>query len=111
MIPHSRLTNDTTLPNRSRMRNRSKRGWPLKLAAAMALSGILLGCGANAKALRRQAAATQTAPAAVLTEGYSALEAQQYNDAIAKADQFLSAQPHGPGSAEALYLKAAGWKG
>jgi tetratricopeptide (TPR) repeat protein len=40
-----------------------------------------------------------------LTEGYTALESQQYDQAIRRADEYLRAHPAGPGSAEALYLR------
>lgn len=44
-------------------------------------------------------------PREALNEGYAALEQQQYDQAIGKADEYLSQQPAGPGSAEALYLR------
>jgi TolA-binding protein len=47
----------------------------------------------------------------ILDAGYIALENQQYADAIAKAEEFLSTNPAGPGSAEALYLKGRGFEG
>jgi tetratricopeptide (TPR) repeat protein len=40
-----------------------------------------------------------------LNAGYQALEQKQYDQAIAKADDFLRQHPHGPGAAEALYLR------
>lgn len=42
---------------------------------------------------------------AQLTEGYTALEAKQFDEAMQRADAFLSQHPTGPGSAEALYLR------
>jgi outer membrane protein assembly factor BamD (BamD/ComL family) len=53
-------------------------------------------------------ACTPTDPPAdqtVLNEGYAALERKEYDQAIARAEAFLRAQPAGNGSAEALYLK------
>lgn len=49
-------------------------------------------------------------PKKVLNEGYTALEQQQYDEAIGKADEFLSQSPAGPGSAEALYLRGRGYE-
>jgi TolA-binding protein len=46
-----------------------------------------------------------------LQAGYGALESQQYDQAIARADAFLTATPQGPGSAEALYLKGRALEG
>jgi TolA-binding protein len=75
----------------------------LTLTLIIALAG---GCGGKGKraekALAKTAARSQQI---VLEEGYQALETKQYNDAIAKADEFLAGQPHGEGSPEALYLK------
>jgi outer membrane protein assembly factor BamD (BamD/ComL family) len=48
---------------------------------------------------------------AVLDAGYAALEARQYNQAIANADAFLARSPHGPGTPEALYLRGRGYEG
>jgi TolA-binding protein len=78
----------------------------LILAAALAVSG----CAANKK--NRQATApTEIQPRIILDAGYQALESQQYNEAIAKAEEFLAGTPAGPGSAEALYLKGRGFEG
>jgi TolA-binding protein len=65
-----------------------------RLTDAIAVMALLLiaGCGDNSA---RQE----------LTEGYSSLDAQQYDQAISQADAFLQHTPAGPGSAEALYLK------
>lgn len=49
-------------------------------------------------------------PKDTLNEGYAALEQQQYDEAIGKADEFLSQSPAGPGSAEALYLRGRGYE-
>lgn len=40
-----------------------------------------------------------------LNEGYAALEAKQYDEAMSRAESFLSAHPTGPGTAEAHYLR------
>jgi outer membrane protein assembly factor BamD (BamD/ComL family) len=91
------------------MRNGNK---PL-LATLILISSIAVaGCAAkdrNATAAARldpaRTAAGRQSPQILLDEGYRALENQQYNDAIAKADQVLAAAPHGDGTPEALYLK------
>jgi tetratricopeptide (TPR) repeat protein len=61
------------------------------LLAAMIL--LLVGCNAdnNSKA--------------DLDPGYGALDAQQFDEAMARADQQLSQSPTGPAAAQALYLK------
>jgi outer membrane protein assembly factor BamD (BamD/ComL family) len=45
-----------------------------------------------------------------LASGYRALGEQQSELAIERADQFLRANPSGPGSSEALYLKGRGFE-
>ena len=78
------------------MRNGYKLNAPL---AVTLFASLLSGCAADpgrSDPLRAQAA---------LSAGFAALDAQQYNEAIARADEFLASTPHGPGSAEALYLK------
>src|SRR5688572_29755717 len=52
----------------------------------------------------------QPPPKEALSEGYAALEQQQYEQAIRAADEFLSQSPAGPGSAEALYLRGRGYE-
>jgi outer membrane protein assembly factor BamD (BamD/ComL family) len=47
----------------------------------------------------------------ILDAGYAALENQQYNEALDKADEFLAKTPHGAGSPEALYLKGRALEG
>jgi TolA-binding protein len=54
------------------------------------------GCGPDQQAKRD------------LTVGYDALEAQQYDQAIASADAYLQQRPNGVGTAEALYLRGRG---
>jgi outer membrane protein assembly factor BamD (BamD/ComL family) len=75
---------------------------------------MLAGCGSsNRKAekdMARTAAARQS-PQILLGEGYLALENQQYNEAIAKADAVLASAPHGEGTPEALYLKGRSFEG
>jgi TolA-binding protein len=39
------------------------------------------------------------------------IESQQFDQAIAQSDAYLAKIPHGPGSAEALYLKGRGYEG
>jgi outer membrane protein assembly factor BamD (BamD/ComL family) len=89
--------------------------------AASALLLLLLsatGCGGKgARAARRPASPSATASAPIaagsfpLDPGYAALEQRNYNAAIAQADAFLASQPHGEGTAEALYLKGRGFEG
>lgn len=63
-------------------------------AAFMALlPALLIGCAQDKQAK------------AELTEGYAALDAQQYDQAISQADAYLNAHPTGAGTAEALYLR------
>jgi len=45
-----------------------------------------------------------------LSSGFKALDEQQSALAIDRADEYLRQQPHGPGSAEALYLKGRGYE-
>jgi tetratricopeptide (TPR) repeat protein len=51
------------------------------------------------------AGCTDDASKQQLNEGYSSLEARQYDQAISQADTFLQKNPTGAGSAEALYLR------
>jgi TolA-binding protein len=102
----------------TRIRNGHNAGvWRIAFLSLLAAASgaALVGCGGKAKrAASARAAAAPATPAeqrVVLDAGYQALENQQYNEAIAKADEFLSGQPHGPGSAEALYLKGRGFEG
>jgi tetratricopeptide (TPR) repeat protein len=76
--------------------------------AAVILVTLVVGCANKGKKAPKAAAMPQKA---VLDAGYAALEAQQYNEAIAKADEFLAKAQYGPGSAEALYLKGRGLEG
>jgi TolA-binding protein len=70
------------------MRNRYTSG-----GIAMLILLSLLGCNNDNQAKQE------------LNEGYSSLDARQYDQAISQADAFLQHTPAGPGSAEALYLK------
>jgi TolA-binding protein len=81
------------------------------LVAILAVS--LAGCANKGVNRAVRASSDRTAPAQqlLLDAGYQALESQQYNEAIAKAEEFLAGTPHGPGSAEALYLKGRGLEG
>ena len=72
------------------MRNRFTSG---SSGIAMMILLSLLGCNGDNSAKQE------------LTEGYSSLDARQYDQAISQADEFLQHTPAGPGSAEALYLK------
>jgi TolA-binding protein len=97
----------------------------LALGLVGAAATMMAGCGGrNAGAPHGRtrtsaptAAATPSTPSTpasaqlILDAGYQALENQQYNEAIAKAEEFLSKTPHGPGSAEALYLKGRSLEG
>jgi TolA-binding protein len=79
---------------------------------------LLIGCATGGRSKKSAAAdasaqppaPTQT-PKVILDQGYQALESQQYNEAIEKADEFLAQTPAGAGSAEALYLKGRGFEG
>jgi TolA-binding protein len=86
----------------------------LTTAAAVLLAG---GCaGGNRRNASGGSFASSSSTSALvggrpLDPGYAALEQKDYNAAIAKADAFLAKTPHGPGSAEALYLKGRGLEG
>src|SRR5687768_8275873 len=95
-----------TLTDIPPMRNGNKLRLNVIAPLVLTVAIVAAGCGGKGKraekALVKQAARS---PQIVLSEGYQALENQQYNEAIAKADEFLAGQPHGEGSPEALYLK------
>jgi tetratricopeptide (TPR) repeat protein len=84
------------------------------LLATLIVVAMMAGCGGKEKRAERaiaRAAAARQSPQILLDEGYRALENQQYNEAIAKADAVLAAAPHGNGTPEALYLKGRGYEG
>ena len=62
---------------------------------------LLVGCahkgGTKGSAVRASSDRTAPAQQLLLDAGYQALESQQYNEAIAKAEEFLAGTPHGPG--------------
>lgn len=87
------------------MRNGQK---PLVGQIAAVTLALILAAGCAPKNKPKPAAAPAQP---VLDAGYQALETQQYNEAITKADEFLATTPHGPGSAEALYLKGRALEG
>jgi TolA-binding protein len=70
--------------------------------SALSVITLALGCGS-----------AQPAPQdkANLQAASRSIEAQQFDQAIAQADSYLAKIPHGPGSAEALYLKGRGYEG
>jgi outer membrane protein assembly factor BamD (BamD/ComL family) len=75
---------------------------------------LLAGCGSSNRKAERDAAsaaAAKQSPQILLDQGYRALENQQYNEAIAKADAVLAAAPHGEGTPQALYLKGRSYEG
>ena len=91
-------------------------GYKSRLAGfvvAVLAGALLAGCGGAQKREPRTAGprAAQQTPAALLAQGYAALESRQYDDAIAAADQVLAVQPHGEGTPEALYLRGRGFEG
>jgi tetratricopeptide (TPR) repeat protein len=63
------------------------------MPVALLLSLLVCGCGSENQ-IRSD-----------LKAGYQALENQNYDDALARADTFLQKTPAGQGSAEALYLR------
>ena len=77
------------------------------MVASATISALLAGCAPKSSAAD-PAPPTQQA---VLDAGFAALEAQQYNDALNKADEVLNSTPHGAASAEALYLKGRALEG
>jgi tetratricopeptide (TPR) repeat protein len=72
---------------------------------------LMTGCAGGRNKKTATASTDAPPPRVILDAGYQALESQQYNEAIAKADEFLAGTPAGPGSAEALYLKGRGFEG
>jgi tetratricopeptide (TPR) repeat protein len=56
------------------------------------LCGLVAGCAPDQRK-------------ATLTEGYAALDAREFDQAISRADAFLAQYPSVPGTAEALYLR------
>ena len=96
------------------MRNGHRAAIAILLSVVVIASGCASKSGARGGRSRTvNASSDRTAPAQqlLLDAGYQALENQQYNEAIAKAEEFLAGTPHGPGSAEALYLKGRGLEG
>jgi TolA-binding protein len=82
------------------MRNgRMKRLAWAAILLSNAFVGVTGGCG------NKEATAKKAEPKTTLEAGYAALEAQKYNEAISKAEAFLTMTPQGAGSAEAFYLK------
>jgi outer membrane protein assembly factor BamD (BamD/ComL family) len=84
------------------------------LLATLIVVSMIAGCAPKEKRPGSVAAAGapgRQSPQILLDEGYSALENQQYNDAIAKADAVLATAPHGPGTPAALYLKGRSFEG
>lgn len=77
---------------------RRRAAWAAMLLAAM----VAGGCAPKSNNPGQKTA---------LQAGYGALESQQYDQAIARADAFLTTAPQGPGSAEALYLKGRALEG
>ena len=73
------------------MRNSFLIGISISFLAFIVL--FVSGCGPDQQAKRD------------LTVGYDALEAQQYDQALAAADAYLHQRPNGAGTAEALYLR------
>jgi TolA-binding protein len=70
-----------------------------KLGLATLLAGLMLlgGCGGRADKEKLQA-------------GYQSLESQQYDQAIAQADEYLKKKPDGTGSSEAMYLRGRAYE-
>jgi outer membrane protein assembly factor BamD (BamD/ComL family) len=100
------------------MRNGHKPAIGVLVVLVVVIMTVAIGSGCasrNAKAGRTVRASssdrTDVSSQILLDAGYQALENQQYNEAIAKAEEFLARTPHGPGSAEALYLKGRGFEG
>ena len=73
--------------------------------ALLLLTTIASGCASSDGGSTGTAPGGGGATGATLNQGYAALEARQYDQAMAAADAFLRATPAGPGSAEAMYLR------
>lgn len=69
---------------------------------ARAVLSLLLAAGAVGCATDNSAQGLQ--------QGYNALESNQYDQAISRANEYLTQHPVGPGSAEALYLRGRGYE-
>lgn len=82
-----------------RRRGNALRG--LALLVGLFVTGALPGCADNNPSPQQS---TQ------LSAGFRALEQNQSQVAIEQAEAYLRKQPHGPGSAEALYLKGRGYE-
>lgn len=67
---------------------------------SIALAAVFGGCQKNSPPPNQAMEGT-----AQLAQGYEALEARQYDAAIAQADAYLQKVPAGIGSADAMYLK------
>ena len=78
------------------------------MVTLVTISFLVVGC---APKKLKESVSSPPAQQAVLDAGFVALEGQQYNEAIAKADEFLKSSPHGAGSPEALYLKGRALEG
>jgi tetratricopeptide (TPR) repeat protein len=65
----------------------------LSLSLLLSCAALTGGCGPDKHAKED------------LVAGFAALEAQQFDDAYARAEGYLGHVPNGPGTAEALYLK------
>jgi TolA-binding protein len=87
-----------------------RNGYSRVVSGLVVVTTIFIAVGCAPKN-RKPALRTPPAQQAVLDAGFAALESKQYNEAIAKADEFLSGTPHGPGSPEALYLKGRALEG
>lgn len=85
-----------------------------RMIVALTTAGMAAGCGATEKPGQRPLGGGGPAqsPTVLLDRSYRALENQQYDDAVARADQVLAAVgPHGAGAAEALYVRGRALEG
>jgi TolA-binding protein len=70
-----------------------------RILTCLATLLVAAGCAPNNKAAK-----------SALDEGFTALEARQYDQAITRAEAFLKQTPKGEGTAEALYLKGRAYE-
>ena len=84
---------------------------PRGVVTSVTMAFVLALVGCAPKKTKQTTIANPPAQQAVLDAGFAALEAKEYNQAIAKADEFLGGSPHGAGSPEALYLKGRALEG
>lgn len=70
---------------------------------------VMVGCAPKSKS--GSSKVPTVAPQVLVDAGFAALEAKEYNQALADADKVIASGQHGPATAEALYLKGRALEG